>query len=325
VAADRVRPELPGDGPGSAAFGVGKGRVEVAGKGVTGGDAAGLASGRASGVRRRWARAAALALALGSAAVLAACSGDKDDMVLVDTPADKLYNEGLAYVQAGNLRDAAKSFEKLDRAHPYSEYARKAMVMTAFVQYSRGDYSEAINSARRFVTLYPNNPDAAYALYIIGNSYYRQVPDVNRDQEMSGKAMAAMQELVDRFPDSEYADDARQKVLATRNQLAGKEMEIGRYYLQRRDYIAAINRFRVVVTQFQQTNHIEEALARLTECYYALGVVKEAQTAAAVLGHNFPDSSWYKASYELLQKGGYSPSEDKSSWISKAFSGFKLF
>lgn len=273
------------------------------------------------GVVRGGLRAAALVAAL----ALAACSGDKDDLALDDTPADQLYNEGLAYVQAGNLREAAKSFEKLDQIHPYSEYARKAMVMTAYVQYSRGDYSEAVNSARRFLTLFPGSPDAAYALYIIGQSYYNQVPDVSRDQEMAGKALAAMDELVNRYPDSEYSDDARKKILAMRNQMAGKEMEVGRYYLTRRDYIAAINRFRVVVTQYQQTNHIEEALARLVECYYALGIVPEAQTAAAVLGHNFPDSSWYKTSYELLQTGGYSPQENTSSWISKAFANFKIF
>lgn len=294
---------------------------------IGGSEACGTA---AAPARRRRAGSAVLkgafrVAALAAALVVAACSGDKDDLVLDDTPADQLYNEGLAYVQAGNLRDAAKSFEKLDQIHPYSEYARKAMVMTAYVQYSRGDYGEAVNSARRFVTLYPGSPDAAYALYIIGQSYYNQVPDVTRDQEMAGKALGAMEELVNRYPDSEYADDARKKILAMRNQMAGKEMEIGRFYLKRNDYIAAINRFRVVITQYQQTNHIEEALARLVECYYALGIVKEAQTAAAVLGHNFPDSSWYKSSYELLQTGGYSPQEDTGSWISKAFVGFKIF
>lgn len=303
--------------------------IAVVADGVAGVDEAGRPARRTGGVRRpgvlRRGRIVAIAATLVAALALGACSKDDEDLALDTTPADQLYNEGLAQVQAGNLREAARSFEKLDQLHPYSEYARKAMVMTAYVQYSRGDYSEAVNSARRFATLYPGSPDAAYALYIIGQSYFHQVPDVTRDQEMTEKALGAMQELVNRYPDSEYADDARAKILATQNQLAGQEMEVGRYYLTRRDYIAAINRFRVVITNFQQTNHIEEALARVAECYYALGVVKEAQTAAAVLGHNFPDSSWYKSTYELLQTGGYSPQEDKASWISKAFAGIKIF
>lgn len=264
------------------------------------------------------------AIVAGGLAVASCGSKPDPGAVIDDPPAEQLYNQGLGLMQAGGLADAAKKFEQLDRLYPYSEYSRKALVNSAFAYYSNGKYQEAINSARRFLTLYPGSPDAAYALYIIGQSYYRQIPDVTRDQELTGKALDAYQELVNRFPDSEYSDDARAKIATIRDQLAGKEMEIGRYYLARHDYIAAINRFRDVVTNYQTTRQTEEALARLVEAYYALGVIPEAQTAAAVLGHNFPDSSWYKNSYELLKTGGYSPVENTGSWISQAFKNFKL-
>jgi outer membrane protein assembly factor BamD len=152
-------------------------------------------------------------------------------------------------------------------------------------------------------------------------SYYNQVPDVTRDQEQTERAVVALQELIDRYPKSEYVQDARHKIQVTRDQLAGKEMEVGRYYLQRRNYTAAINRFRDVVAKYQTTRHVEEALMRLAEAYMALGIVGEAQTAAAVLGHNFPDSQWYKDAFVLLQSGGLAPREDAGSWISRAFRG----
>ncbi|MFM9857927.1 outer membrane protein assembly factor BamD [Pseudoxanthobacter sp. M-2] len=265
-----------------------------------------------------------LAAVVACGLALAACADKEDDLFLDDTPADQLYNEGLAYMQRGDLREATRTFEKLDQLHPYSEYSRKAMVMTAYVEYSRGNYTEAINSSRRFLTLFPGSPDAAYALFIIGQSYYHQVPDVTRDQEMAAKAMGAYEEVVRRYPDSEYADESRKQVLAMKDQLAGKEMEVGRFYLYKKDYIAAISRFRIVIVDYQTTRHVEEALARVAEAYYAMGVVKEAQTAAAVLGHNFPDSPWYKSTYTLLQTGGYGPENDSGSWISKAFANIRL-
>lgn len=269
--------------------------------------------------------ALARALPLAAMLVLAACaSKETDDLALDDTPADKLYNEGLAFRAAGDLKGATEKFEEVDRLHPYSEYARKSLINLAYSNYARGKYEEAITAGRRFVTLYPGSPDAAYALYIIGNSYFRQIPDVTRDQAVTARAMVTMQELVRRYPDSEYADDARKKIRVTNDQLAGKEMETGRYYLDRRNYVAAINRFRNVVENYQETRHIEEALARLTEAYYSLGVVSEAQTAAAVLGHNYPESRWYKDSYALLKKGGYEPSANPGSWITKAFDGISI-
>ncbi len=255
-----------------------------------------------------------------AAVALGACSSnDADDLALDNTTADQLYNEGLALSNAGKLADAAKKFEEVDQVHPYSGYARKSLVMSAYTNYTAGRYEEAINAGRRFATLFPGSPEAAYALYIVGQSYFHQIPDVTRDQELTERALAAMTEVVEKYPQSEYADDARRKIMITRDQLAGKEMEVGRYYLERRNYVGAISRFRNVISAYQTTRHVEEALARLTESYYSLGVITEAQTAAAVLGHNFPDSSWYKDAYALLQKGGYEPQEHEGSWISKAF------
>jgi len=155
----------------------------------------------------------------------------------------------------------------------------------------------------------------------MASSYYNQIPDVTRDQEQTERAVVALQELIDRYPKSEYVADARYKIQVTKDQLAGKEMEVGRFYLQRRNYTAAINRFRDVVSKYQTTRHVEEALMRLSEAYMALGIVNEAQTAAAVLGHNFPGSQWYKDSYTLLRSGGLEPREDAGSWISRAFKG----
>ena len=169
------------------------------------------------------------------------------------------------------------------------------------------------------MTLFPATEDAAYAQYLIGESYFRQIPDVTRDQDLSKKAMDAMGAVIQKYPDSEYANDARNKIDMARDQIAGKEMQIGRYYLERHEYLAAVNRFKTVVEEYQTTRHVEEALHRLTESYLALGIVPEAQTAAAVLGHNFPDSEWYQDSYKLLGKGGLEPEENKGSWISRAF------
>jgi outer membrane protein assembly factor BamD len=169
------------------------------------------------------------------------------------------------------------------------------------------------------VTLHPGSPDAAYAQYLIGSSYYDQILDVSRDQARADKAISALEEVSRKYPDSEYATAAKKKIDMARDQLAGKEMEVGRFYMNKRDFIGAINRFKVVVTQYQTTRHVEEALERLTEAYISLGIIDEAQTAAAVLGHNFPDSAWYKDAYKLVKTAGGEPNENKESWISKAF------
>jgi outer membrane protein assembly factor BamD len=274
-------------------------------------------------MNRRVRRAFAAFAIIGAPLLLSACSSTDDDLDLSTyveqtEPADVLYNQGLANLEAGRLTEASRKFEAVDRQHPYSEYARKSMVMGAFANYRQGKYEEAIAGAKRYVTLYPSNSDAAYAQYIIGLSYFRQIRDVTQDQKESRRTIEAMDELIQRWPDSEYVDDAQEKVRFARDQLAGKEMQTGRYYLERREYIAAVKRFRYVVENYSNTRHVEEALARLTEAYYAMGLTSEAQTAAAVLGHNYPDSQWYKDSYKLLQSNGLEPRENAGSWISKA-------
>ena len=262
-------------------------------------------------------RLAALALV---ALALTACSMFDKDTVAPDEPADKLYNEGLYLLNTKkDAKGAAKKFEEVDRQHPYSDWARKALIMSAFANYQANAYDDCINTARRYVTLHPGSPDAAYAQFLIGSSYFDQIPEISRDQGRTEKALENLEEVVRRYPSSEYAVAAKRKMEMTRDQLAGKEMEIGRWHLQRREFTGAINRFKVVVTRYQRTRHVEEALLRLTEAYMALGIVDEAQTSAAVLGHNFPDSRWYKDAYALMQSKGLQPSENKGSWISQAF------
>ncbi len=230
-------------------------------------------------------------------------------------PADVLYNQALASMDEGKLSRASKKLEELDRQHPYSEFSRKALIMQTFIAYRQGAYSDTAAYGKRYVALYPGDKDAAYAQYLVGMSYFRQIPDVTRDQSDTGRAYNAMLELTERYPDSEYVEDAKVKMRIARDQLAGKEMQTGRYYMERREFQAAISRFRTVTEEFQDTRHIEEALARLTESYYALGLASEAQDAAAVLGHNFPDSQWYKDSLALLRSGGLEPREQPKSWL----------
>lgn len=280
-------------------------------------------SGPMAGLMRPLAALRWLALAA-VVAGLAACSTSVEgtpDAFADDKPAGNLYNEGLAYLNAGKLGDAVKSFDEVDRQHPYSEYARKALIMSTFASYKRGRFDDTIVSGNRYLALYPGSPDAAYAQYLIGQAYFKQIPDVTRDQDMTRKALASMEDIVNNYPDSEYASDAKEKIIVARDQLAGKEMQIGRYYLERREYLAAVNRFKAVVTDYQSTRHVEEALERLVEANMALGLADEAQTAAAILGHNFPESPWYKDAYKLLQTGGLEPRENTGSWLSKLFAG----
>lgn len=243
----------------------------------------------------------------------------KDD-TFVEEPADKLYNEGLYLMnQRKDMKAASKKFEEVDRQHPYSDWARKSLLMSAYSFYQSGDYDSCIGAATRYVTLHPGSPDAAYAQYLIAASHYDQIPDTSRDQGRTEKAINALEEVIRKYPTSEYANAAKAKLEGARDQLAGREMNVGRYYLEKRDFTPAINRFKTVVTQYQTTRHVEEALYRLTESYMAIGIVGEAQTAAAVLGHNFPDSRWYKDAYNLVKSGGVEPSENKGSYISRAF------
>jgi len=254
----------------------------------------------------------------------AACSNRDKNIDLeayvetIEAP-DVLYNQGLANLNNGRLNEASKKFAAVDTQHPYSEWARKALVMGAFTNYRQGKYDEAVNQANRYIALYPTSEDTAYAYYIVGLSYFRQIPEVTRDQRDTRRAIAAMQEVVDRFPDSEYVADAQDKIRFGREQLAGKDMQIGRYYLERRQYLAALKRFRTVVENYSNTNQVEEALYRLVETNLAMGIQPEAQTAAAVLGQNYPDSQWYKDAYQILQKGGLTPKETRGSWLSNLF------
>jgi len=265
-------------------------------------------------------RLAALALIAGA---LAGCSLFDKDAIAPDEPADKLYNEGLYLLNNKNdPKEAAKKFEEVDRQHPYSEWARKALIMSAFAYYRAGAYDDCINSARRYVTLHPGSADAAYAQFLIGSSYFDQIPEISRDQERAEKAVQSLEEVVRKYPNSEYAIGAKRKIEIARDQLAGKEMHLGRLMLEERNFTGAITRFKVVVTRYQTTRHVEEALLRLTEAYMALGIVNEAQTSAAVLGHNFPDSRWYKDAYALMQSRGLEPNENKASWLSQAFKKF---
>jgi len=261
-----------------------------------------------------------LALALVAVTLMGCSYFNKDDDYVRDNPADKLYNEGLFLLNnKQDYKEAAKKFDEVDRQNPYSDWARKALLMSAYSYYQAQEYSDCITSAQRYVTLHPGSPDAAYAQYLIGSSYYDQILDVTRDQARAEKAINSLEEVVRKYPDSEYATAAKKKIDMARDQLAGKEMEIGRFYLNKRDFIGAINRFKVVVTQYQTTRHVEEALERLTECYLSLGILDEAQTAAAVLGHNFPDSDWYKDAYNRVKRAGGEPNENKESWISRSF------
>ncbi len=254
---------------------------------------------------------------------LSACSktDDKSANFAVDEviAPDTLYNQALANLDAGDFDRSQKRLDDLERQHPYSEFSRKSLILKTFINYRKGAYTEAANAGTRFLELYPGDKDAAYAQYIIGMSHFKRIPHITRDQSTTVNAFGAMNALIEKYPDSEYVDDARKKMIIARDQIAGKEMLVGRYYQERREFLAAINRYRKVVERYPNTRHVEEALARLTESYFSLGLVEEAQNSAAVLGHNFPDSSWYNDSYKLLQTGGFKPQESDNSWLQGLF------
>jgi outer membrane protein assembly factor BamD len=269
-------------------------------------------------------RPALLAVSL-SCLMLSACSifdksgGDDENAKYVERPVEQIYNDAWKRIREHNWIEAAKQFDEVERQHPYSIWARRAMLMSAFCYYEGNKYTDAINTADQYISLHPGSKEVAYAFYLKAMSLYEQITDVGRDQTNTEQALTALQDVVQRFPNTEYARDASLKVDLTFDHLAGKEMAVGRYYLRRSDYIGAINRFRVVVERYQKTSQIAEALERLTEAYYALGVYDEAKTAAAVLGANYPGSPWYQDSYDLLMQHNMRPEENSESWISKAF------
>ncbi|GIU67554.1 outer membrane protein assembly factor BamD [Candidatus Phycosocius spiralis] len=220
---------------------------------------------------------------------------------------DLLYNNARDQLSKRNYSEAVTGFEEVDRQHPYSEWARRALLMTAYANYQQNKYEEAIAGAQRFAALYPGNDSAVYAYYLIAICYFEQIVDVGRDQRMTELALAALNDVVQRYPQSEYARDARLKIDMTQDQLAGKEMEIGRYYLREGQHLAALGRFRRVVDLYQTTTHVPEALHRLVETNLSLGLWDEATKVGAVLGYNYPGSEWYEASYKLLTARGISP------------------
>ena len=240
---------------------------------------------------------------------LVGCGGKSKEEDLnanyVEMPVEQIYDVAFKELQRRRYANAAAAFDEVERQHPYSIWARRSMLMSAYSYYQANKYDDAIESADRFLSLHPGNKDAPYAYYLKAICYYEQISDVGRDQDKTLQALTALQDVVRRYPVSEYARDAQLKIDLTRDHLAGKEMYVGRYYLRHGQYVAAINRFKSVIETYQTTSHVPEALERLTEAYFAVGLNDEAQASAAVLGYNFPDSEWYEDSYALLEERGY--------------------
>lgn len=255
---------------------------------------------------------------MGLVLLLAACNGGETADVIPDQPPEQLYNHAQDLLEEGSFEEAGRAFEEVERQHPYSQWATRGQLMAAYAYYEANKYDEAITAAQRYIDLHPGSRDVPYAYYMVGMSYYEQISDVGRDQEMTQKALESFTDLIRRFPDSNYAADAKLKVDLVRDHLAGKEMEVGRYYQRRQLWLAGINRFQKVVTDYQTTTHVPEALHRLVECYLALGMTQQAQEAAAVLGYNFPGSEWYDRAYALLQGRNLEPREGDS-WLSGLF------
>jgi outer membrane protein assembly factor BamD len=246
-------------------------------------------------------------------------NANKDAANYKERSVEAIYADGWRAINNSAWDQCAAQFNEVDRQHPYSVWARRAMLISAFCSYQSNNYTAAIATADQYISLHPGSQEVAYAFYIKAISLYEQIVDIGRDQSNTEGALVALQDVVQRFPDTEYARDANLKIDLTNDHLAGKEMAVGRYYLSRGDYIGAINRFRTVVDQYQTTPQIAEALERLTEAYYSLGLDSEAQTAAAVLGKNYPGSAWYQDAYNIIKGRNLRPVEDNRSWISQAF------
>jgi outer membrane protein assembly factor BamD len=248
--------------------------------------------------------------------LLAGCSKTPENAKLLNPdPPDKMYAEADGLLNRGAYSDAARRFEDLDRDHPYAPEARRAIVMAAYAYYKAGKYPEAVASAQRYTTLHPGTKDAALAHHIIASASFDEIRDPMRDQTATRKALAELKVLRQRYPDSPYARQAENRIRIAMDVLAANEMTVGRYYQNQSNWAAAINRYKVVVAEYQTTAHVEEALYRLVEANMALGIVTEAQSAAAVLGHNFPNSEWYQHAHTLLKTGGVTPQMNQGSWI----------
>ncbi len=256
---------------------------------------------------------------------VAGCSSTNNAKKLLNPdPPGKMYARADAYMNSGRYEAAAHRFEKVDRNHPYSKEARRAIVMAAYAYYKAGKHPEAIATAKRYTVMHPGTKEAPFAHYIIASAYFDGMNGPKNDQSSTRKALAEMKTLQSRYPNSTYARKIENRVRLARDMLAAQEMNVGRYYLKRKNYVGSINRFKTVVKEYQTTRHVEEALMRLTECYMALGIKHEAQAAAAILGHNFPNSKWYKDAYELLQSDGLAPRNSGDSWLSRTWKSVKL-
>lgn len=255
--------------------------------------------------------------------LLAACSAKEEEYI--ERPVESIYNTAVDHLVAERYNQAAREFDEVERQHPYSVWATKAQMMAAYAYYQANKYDEAIVALDRFIQLNPSNRDVAYAYYLKALSYYEQIRDVERDAKLTELALNALDEVVRRFPESIYARDSRLKIDLTYDHLAGKEMEVGRFYLGRGQYLAAVNRFRLVVDKYQTTSHVPEALHRMTECYLALGLKEEAKRTAAVLGYNYPGSEWYADSYSLVETGKLPPGTNRPGIMKRVWDTVNFF
>ncbi len=267
----------------------------------------------------------ALVAVLGVAVALSGCSripnpfaGPRQTPIESQSP-QEIYLTGEARLAQGRPREAGQTFSEVERLYPYSEWAKRAMLMSAFAYHEGGLYAESRAAAERYLDFFPADVDAPYAQFLIALSYYDQIVDIGRDQANTFEALQEMRDIIERYPDSDYARSAQMKFELALDHLAGKEMEVGRYYLGRGHYTAAINRFRVVVEDYQTTTHTPEALHRLVEAYLSLGLLGEAQTAGAILGHNFQGTEWYADSYALLTGRGLRPADSGDGWLSTTY------
>jgi outer membrane protein assembly factor BamD len=255
----------------------------------------------------RFARVAAISLLAG--ALVACGGGPEEELQYTEQPVEQLYNSAADLMDQRRWSEADLAFQEVERQHPYSSWARRSMLMSSYVKYQANKYDEAIESARRYIQLYPGNESAAYAFYLVSLCYFEQILDVGRDQATTQSALDALLEVTRRYPDSSYAQDAKLKIDMTYDQLAGKEMEVGRFYLRREQHLAAINRFKSVIENenYQRTTHTPEAMHRLVEAYLSVGVFDEAQRVAAVLGYNYPGNEWYERTFALMTARGMQP------------------
>ncbi|MEM6622120.1 MAG: outer membrane protein assembly factor BamD [Pseudomonadota bacterium] len=268
---------------------------------------------------RRWLAVFVALSLLSGCETIGGWFGDDDDVVIEDRSAQQIFDDAEALLADGNPQAAAQAYDELERLYPFSQLAKRAIISSAYASYVAGNMPAARTSAGRYLDLYPSDPEAAYAQYLIALSYYDNIVDVERDQATTTSALQELTEVVRRYPDSDFARDARLKIDLTNNHLAGKEMTVGRYYLKRGHYIAAVNRFRVVIEEYQTTAHTPEALHRLVEAYLSLGLEQEAVTVAAVLGENFVGSDWYAATFALLTDRDLRPEREPDGFFDRIY------